>query len=87
MNALKLTSKELSDIHKDWTQELDKHRKPEHIIRTLTDEERAPIIKYIKEGLKNNGKGVVDYRTLAMLIEKRFGCKISKTTIGEWRKL
>jgi len=82
-----MTEKELGEIHDNWMQELNEHRNPELIIRKLTDEEKAPIIKYIKDGLKDNGKGVVSHRTLAMLIEKRFGYKISKTTVGEWGKL
>jgi len=77
-----LSKKELSEIHDDWLEELDEHRNPEQRIRKLTDEEKAPIIKYIKDGLKDNGKGVVNHQTLAMLIEKRFGYKISKTTVG-----
>jgi len=82
-----MTDKELGKIHDDMMQELDEHRKPELKIRKLTDEEKAPIIKYIKDGLKDNGKGTVGCRTLAELIEKRFGYKISKTTVAEWGKL
>ena len=82
---MRLAKEELSDIHKDWMEELDKHRKPPQT--KLSDEEKAPVIKYIKEGVKDNGNGVVDYRTLVILIKKRFGYKISRTTVGEWRKL
>jgi len=82
-----MTDKELGEIHEDWMQELDEHRKPELLIRKITDEEKAPIIKYIKDGLKDNGKGTVRCRVLAELIEKRFGYKISKTTVAEWGKL
>jgi len=82
-----LSKKELSEIHDDWMQELDEHRKPEQVIRKITEEERATIIEYIKDGQKDTGKGTVRCRVLAVLIEKRFGYKISKTTVSEWGKL
>lgn len=84
---MRLAKEELSEIHDDWMQELDEHRKPEQVIRKITDEEKASIIKFIKDGLKDNGKGTVTCRTLAVLIEKRFGYKMSKTTVSEWGKL
>jgi len=82
-----MNPEELGKIHDDMMQELDEHRKPEQIIRKITDKEKAPIIKYIKDGLKDNGKGTVTCRTLSVLIEKRFGYKICKTTVAEWGKL
>jgi len=79
-----LAKKELSDIHRDWMQEIEEHRKPEQI--KLTDKEKASVIEFIKLARTNNGNGVVPFRDLSKVIEKKFGHRVSRTTLHDWAK-
>jgi len=79
-----LAKKEISDIHKDWLQELEEHRKPEQI--KLTGEEKASVIEFTKLARTNYGSGVVSFRTISKLVEKKLGHKVGRTTLNEWVK-
>ena len=68
----------------DWLLELDKHRKPEQ--KKYTEKEKAPMIEFIKIAREDNGIGVVSFGKLSDLIEKRFGHKVSRSTIADWIK-
>ena len=72
------------NLHEDWMQELEEHRKPERVV--LTEEQKAPIIEFIKMARKDNGKGVVSFKKLSELIEKRFGHKVASSRLTEWIK-
>jgi len=78
---MKLAKKELSDIHNDWMEELDKHRKIE-----IPPDVKAEIIEYIKKGRTNNGEGVVSLERLSRLIKERFKFTVCSTTINKWSK-
>jgi len=82
---MELAKEELSDIHTEFMSELNKYRNPQPK-HPETEEEKARIIKIIKDARTDNGEGVVSTRRLSIEIEKEFGYKISHTTISEWEK-
>ena len=82
---MKLAKKELSDIHRDWIEELDKFRKKE-VVYLKDVEESEEILEYVKLARAGTGKGVVSFRILSDLIEKRFGHRFTKSAIMDWLK-
>ena len=82
---MKLAKKELSDIYDDWMEELDSLRKPE-IVYLKDVKERKEILALVKRYRTDNGKGVVSFRNLSKVIEKKFGHKFSKSAIMDWMK-
>lgn len=65
---------------------LEQYRKHEPT-HPETEEEKAGIVEIIKNARKDNGNGIVSTRKLSEEIEREFGYKISRTTIGQWEKL
>ncbi len=76
---MNLAKKELEEIYDDWQAELDKHRKI-----GIPIDVKKEIIKYIKDGRTDKGKGVVSYSLLSELIKKRFKVSLCDTAVRGW---